>query len=109
MRGSQESTRQRGAGLSNIKTKTEADQKSDQLDQTFDDLSVFVCGYGPELLTRGMPALMANTAILECLKKQRRKIELADKIFELMLCFSVGMSFLSEARVKSSLEEYRDA
>lgn len=38
-----------------------------ELDDLFNRMSAFVCEHGPFLLTRGMPAVEANNALLACL------------------------------------------
>lgn len=44
-----------------------------ELDRSYNALSEFVCAEGPLLLTRGMAALEANHALMECLKKLKRE------------------------------------
>lgn len=63
-----------------------AEQLGEELDVLYDKISAIVCEVGPKLLTRGMPALEANTAILECLTRLKNRLDLAitiiDKSFE---------------------------
>lgn len=78
----------------------------DKLDWLFNRLSEVVSGIGPKLLTRGMHPIEANEALLACLETMHKRIELADKIFELLPCYNTGTSFLAEERVKALVEEY---
>lgn len=54
--------------MSEVKTNI-AEERAARLEALFDKMSAFVCEHGPMLLTRGMPALEANEAIMACLEK----------------------------------------
>jgi hypothetical protein len=102
-------------------------ERDEKLDRQYDEMSSFVCEHGPMLLTRGMPPEEANEALLECLKAllsravtaERRsaeahedktralnRLQLANRIIDALPEYSVGMSFLSEERVKTLMERY---
>ena len=63
--------------MSSLRTCNEAtpDELARQLDASYDELSQLVCELGPELLTRGMPPLEANRAIIACIKKLRLEMD----------------------------------
>lgn len=106
---------------------TAEEQEAMDLDESYDKLSQFVCEQGPELLTRGMKPLEANRAILSCLElllsravtaermskeahedkaRALNKLQLANRIIDALPEYSVGMSFLSEEKVKRLMEEF---
>lgn len=82
---------------------------SEPLDDVYDTMSSIVSELGPSLLTRGMPALEANEAILACLRRVKRKAELGQKLLMELRCHSAGMSALSEEGVQAIVKEFENA
>jgi hypothetical protein len=83
--------------------------EEDRLDWLFNAISEKVCQHGPKLLTRGMPALEANEALLDCITKLESRLQLAEKIIDNLYAYSVGMSFLAEEKIEPLVKEFWDA
>lgn len=79
------------------------------MDNIYDRMASLVSETGPKLLSRGMPPLEANEAILACLDKLKRKAELAQKLLMELRCYSTGMSALSEEAVQAIVKEFEGA
>lgn len=87
----------------------QAEQLGKALDEVYDKMSAFVCEHGPELLTRGMPPLEANTAIMACLERLKNQRDLAFRIVDCLPDYSVGCSFMSEEEPEKLIKELSDA
>lgn len=76
------------------------------LDALYDRMSAFVCEHGPKLLTRGMPPIEANEAIMACLEAQRARLQLAQRIIDRLPSYVCGMAVLAEEEMRAPWKEW---
>jgi hypothetical protein len=81
-------------------------KEADDFDKVCEEISTFVCAYGPSLLTKGMTQLEAHRSMLACFRKMEGCLEIACKVIDELQNYSTGMAVLSEERMRDLVDQF---